>query len=179
MHTDHATIRYLMNKPVTLGQIMRWLLLLQEFDITIVDFPGKDNVVAYFLSRLENDTQGEPVEDSFLDEHIFAISTHVPWYVDIANYLSIGKVPQHFPYTEWWKIIHHSSRYTWIEGFLFYTGPDQLIQCCIGEDGIYDVLKAAHDGPCGGNFVDKRTGHKVLQMGYYWPTIFQDSRKYV
>jgi hypothetical protein len=65
VHTDHAAIRYLMNKPITLGQITRWLLLLQEFDITIVDRPKKDNVVVDFLSRLENDTQGEPVEDSF------------------------------------------------------------------------------------------------------------------
>ena len=29
------------------------------------------------------------------------------------------------------------------------------------------------------NFADRRTGHKVLQMGYYWPTIFKDAKKYV
>jgi hypothetical protein len=89
-----------MNKPVTPDWITRWLLLLQVFDITIMDHPWKDNIVAYFLSRLENDTQREPVEDSFPDEHLFAISTHVPWYVDIDNYISTGKVPQHFPYRE-------------------------------------------------------------------------------
>ena len=64
-HTDHATIRYFMNKPITPGCITRWLHLLQEFDITIVDKPGKDNVVADFLSIMDNNDECTPIEDSF------------------------------------------------------------------------------------------------------------------
>ena len=41
VHTDHSTIRYLLNKPFTNGRITRWLLLLQEFNITILDRPEK------------------------------------------------------------------------------------------------------------------------------------------
>eukprot|EP00253_Pinus_taeda_P027312 PITA_27312 len=78
VHTDHGAIRYLMNKPVTLGHIRRWLLLLKEFDITIVDKPGKGNMVVDFLSRLENNVKGTPIEDSFPDEYLFAISTNTP-----------------------------------------------------------------------------------------------------
>lgn len=60
---------------------------MQEFYITIIDRPGKENVVADFLSRLTNDDDNPiPVEDRFADEHLFAISTNVPWYADIANY---------------------------------------------------------------------------------------------
>ena len=47
-------------------------------------------------------------------------------------------------------------------GYLFHTGIDQQIQRCVARDDIYEILKAAHDGPCGGHFTDKRTGHKVL-----------------
>ena len=43
-----------MNKPITNARVTRWLLLLQEFDITIIDRPGKENVVADFLSRFTN-----------------------------------------------------------------------------------------------------------------------------
>ena len=43
------------------------------------------------------------------------------------------------------------------------------IRRCIREDEIYDILKAYHDGPCGGHFVDRKTRHKILQMGCYWP----------
>jgi hypothetical protein len=46
IHTNHSSIKFLMNKPITNGRITRWLLLLQEFNITIVDMPGKENLVA-------------------------------------------------------------------------------------------------------------------------------------
>ena len=62
-----------MNKPITNAQMTRWLLLLQEFDITIVDRPGKENLVADFLSRLHINDDNSPVYDSFSDEHLFVV----------------------------------------------------------------------------------------------------------
>eukprot|EP00253_Pinus_taeda_P026011 PITA_26011 len=179
VHTDHATIRYLMKKPVTPSRIRRWLLLLQEFDITIVDKPGKDNVVTDFLSRIECDGEKTPIEDDFLDEHLFAVFANAPWYVDIANYLATGKVPRHLSYKKQRKIIHHSIKYSWMAGYLFHMGVDRQIQRCVAGDDIFEILKAAHGRPCGGHFADKRTRHKVLQMGYYWPSIFYDAQDYM
>eukprot|EP00253_Pinus_taeda_P020748 PITA_20748 len=98
---------------------------------------------------------------------------------DIANYLVAGKLPSHLSHREKRKIIQQSARYSLISGCLFHIGLDQEIRRCIGEDQIYDVLKACHDGPCGRHFADKRTAHKVLRMGYYWPSIFKDAKKYV
>jgi hypothetical protein len=95
IHTDHSTIKYLMNKPITNARVARWLLLLQEFDITIVDRPGKENVVVDFLSRLNINDDNSLVDDSFPDEHLFVVSSHSPWYANIANYLVVGKVPPH------------------------------------------------------------------------------------
>jgi hypothetical protein len=54
-----------MNKPVTTGRITRWLLLLQEFNITIVDWLGKENVVADFLSHIPQDSTDTVVDDNF------------------------------------------------------------------------------------------------------------------
>ena len=95
VHTYHSTIQYLMNKPITNGRITRWLLLCQEFNIIIIDRPGKENQVADFLSHLN--TKGENVAffDEFPKEHLFSISTHTPWFTDIANYLATGEFPQH------------------------------------------------------------------------------------
>jgi len=76
-------------------------------------------------------------------------------------------------------IVQCSAQFTWISGYLFHTGDDLQIQRCVREDEIYDILKEGHDKPYGGDFVDHRTGHKILQMGYYWPSIFRDSKKYV
>ena len=85
VHTDHSAIKYLMNKPVTNAKVNRWLLLLQEFDITIIDRPGRENVVVNFLSRFTNSDDNLPVDDSFPVEHLFAVSAHSPWYADVSN----------------------------------------------------------------------------------------------
>ena len=84
-----------MNKPITYGRVTRWLLLLQEFDITILDKPGKDNVVVDFLSRLTIGDNCTPIEDYFPDDYLFSIYTHSPWYADIANYIVVGKFPHY------------------------------------------------------------------------------------
>ena len=46
------------------------------------------------------------------------------------------------------------------------------------EDEIHNILKACHDEPCGGHFANKRISHKEIRMGYFFPTMFQDTKKY-
>jgi hypothetical protein len=81
-----------MNKPITNGKVTRWLLSLQEYDITILNKLGKYNVVADFISRLTSNENEPPVEDSFLDEHLFSISNNSPWFANITNYLDAGRL---------------------------------------------------------------------------------------
>jgi hypothetical protein len=168
-----------MNKPVTNARVTRWLLLLQEFNITIIDRPGKDNLVVDFLSRLIHTGDNTPVDDDFPDENLFSISTYIPWYADVANYLVTGKLPQNLSSREKQRIIQLSANYMWHDDCLYRTGPDLVIRRCVREDEMHDIFKACHDGPCGGHFADKRTTYKILQSGYYWPTIFKDAKKYV
>ena len=75
VHTDHVAIKYLTNKLDVNAHIIIWLLLLHQFDLTIIDKPSKENVVADFLSRLTF-LAGEEgmVDDQLPDEHLFAIS---------------------------------------------------------------------------------------------------------
>eukprot|EP00253_Pinus_taeda_P030101 PITA_30101 len=179
VHTDHSAIKHLMNKPITSGRVTRWLLLLQEFNITVLDRPGKENQVADFLSRLQNQGEVVPIEDSFPDEHLFAISIINPWYADLANYLSTGRTPPHFTSKEKKRLVKQSARYSWLNGDLFYTGHDMIIRRSVRNDEVLDILKSYHDEPCGGHFAAKRTSFKVLTLGYYWPSIFKDAKKYV
>eukprot|EP00253_Pinus_taeda_P013007 PITA_13007 len=95
LYTDHSAIKYLANKPVTNARITRWLILLQEFDITIKDRPGKENPIADFLSRIPKSIETTVVEDQFPDEHLFVVAVRTPWYADVANYLAVGKLPKH------------------------------------------------------------------------------------
>ncbi|GJU45362.1 reverse transcriptase domain-containing protein [Tanacetum coccineum] len=54
VYTDHSALKYLMNKQDAKPRLLRWVLLLQEFDITIRDKRGSENLTADHLSRLEN-----------------------------------------------------------------------------------------------------------------------------
>ena len=95
LYTDHSSIIYLANKPITNGRITRWLLLLQEFDITIKDHPRKENVITDFLSRVPKIEDTLTVDDQFSDEHLFVVVLRTPWCADVANYLAVGKLPRH------------------------------------------------------------------------------------
>ena len=58
-----------------------------------MDRPAKENQVVDSLSRLHTEGEDVPVFDDFPDEHLFAISIHVPWFAYIANYLVSGRLP--------------------------------------------------------------------------------------
>ena len=91
---DHAALKYLLTKQDTKPRLTRWILLCQEFNLTIKDKNGIENVVADHLSRLvsETNSEGLPISDTFLDEQHFAL-VHCPWYADIVNYLVTGQIP--------------------------------------------------------------------------------------
>ena len=54
IHTHHAPIKYLLEKKDAKPRLIRWVPLLQEFDVHITDRKGAENQVADNLSRLEN-----------------------------------------------------------------------------------------------------------------------------
>ena len=107
------------------------------------------------------------------------MSTDSPWFANIANYLVIGKTRPHLSARQKQNIIQKSAEYSWIQGDIFYTGPDLIIRRCVREEEVFDILKSAHDEPCGGHFTDKRTAYKVLRAGYFWHSLFKDAKQYV
>ena len=101
IHTDHATIKYLLTKKDAKPRLIRWVLLLQEFDLEIKDKKGSDNVIGDHLSRMERPTKeerGTEIKEKFPDEQIFQVLVQLPWYANIVNYLACGIMPLDFSY---------------------------------------------------------------------------------
>ncbi|GKD71957.1 reverse transcriptase domain-containing protein, partial [Tanacetum coccineum] len=91
VYTDHSALKYLMNKQDAKPRLLWWVLLLKEFDITIRDKKGSENLAADHLSRLENPHK-DVLENKDINEH-FPLKTlgaltskSTPWFADYANY---------------------------------------------------------------------------------------------
>ena len=61
---------------------------------------------------------------------------------------------------------------------MFHVGADQIIRRCVLEEEQEHILAMCHSSLCGGHFASRKTGAKVLQSGFYWPTLFKDAIKY-
>ena len=181
VHTDHSAIKYLMTKKDAKPRLIRWVLLLQEFDVEIKDKKGTENLVADHLSRLEGPRDDVPMNDVFPDEKLFAIEDKraVPWFADYVNYLVAKVIPPEFNYQKKKRFFAHLKHYYWEEPTLYRHCADQVIRRCVPEDEMHSILDHCHTLPCGGHFGGQRTAAKVLQSGFYWPSLFKDAHQFV
>ena len=90
---DHAALKYLLKKPDAKPRLIRWMLLLQEFNVEIKDKSGAENLVADHLSRIERDEDPFPIQDDFPDEQLFLLHGITPCFADIVNFLVAGVFP--------------------------------------------------------------------------------------
>ncbi|KAK8540181.1 hypothetical protein V6N12_046472 [Hibiscus sabdariffa] len=148
-----------------------------KFDLEIRDRKGTKNQIADHLSRLDNQSYcGSKVDfkDNFPDEKILYATT-IPWYADIVNFLVSGVLPHELSSQGRKKFKHDARFYFWDEPYLFKQCADQTLQRCIPEEEQNDILFHCHTSICGGHFGGSRTAAKVLQSGFYWPTLFKDA----
>ncbi|GKA45622.1 reverse transcriptase domain-containing protein [Tanacetum coccineum] len=158
VYTDHSALKYLFSKEDAKPRLIRWVLLLQGFDIEIKDKKGAENLAADHLSRLENPDLGtfmkEEITDEFPDEHLMILKAELnndePWYDDYVNYI-VGKI----------------------------LCSDNVMRRCVAGNEILKILAHYHSGPAEGHHSASITGRKVYESGFYWSSIFKDAKDYV
>ncbi|XP_065861818.1 uncharacterized protein [Euphorbia lathyris] len=131
--SDHAALKYLLAKKESKPRLIRWILLLQEFDLEIKDRKGSENSVADHLSRIIQE-EPLPLSEHFPDEQLFEVQGLLPWYADIVNYLVIRQFPTDMSRSRKEKIKREARYYVWDEPYLWKFCLDQVIRRCVPEN---------------------------------------------
>ncbi|CAN6560256.1 unnamed protein product [Malus baccata var. baccata] len=178
IYTDHAALKYLFTKKEAKPRLIRWMLILQEFDIEIRDKKGSENVVADHLSRMVHEEDAVPIIETFPDEQLMSVKVSEPWYADLVNYLVSKHVPSELLKHQGDKLKKEAQFYVWDDPYLWKYCPDQVIRRCVHDSEFNAILTFYHTYACRGHFGTQRTTLKVLECGFYWPTIFRDARTF-
>nr|GEZ99772.1 reverse transcriptase domain-containing protein [Tanacetum cinerariifolium] len=93
IYTDHSALKYLFSKKDPKARLLRWIMLLQEFDFKVIDTRGAENYAADHLSRLENPYENtfdpKEINETFPLESLNKVAhkdPSTPWFADLANY---------------------------------------------------------------------------------------------
>ena len=70
--------------------------------------------------------------------------------------------------------LSQAKHYAWDDPYLYKFCPNQIIWRCVPDDEQQDILRMCHEGAWEGHFASRKTLKKILQSGFYWPTMFKD-----
>nr|GEZ63213.1 DNA-directed DNA polymerase [Tanacetum cinerariifolium] len=145
VYTDHLALKYLFAKKDAKARLLRWIILLQEFDFKVIDTKEAENYAADHLSRLKN-----------------------PY----ANVFDPKEINETFPLESLNKVAYQDPSTSWFADFANYDAGKFIIKA--GKEAI-DILNAYHSGPTGGHYGANYTAKKFFDSGFYWPTIYKDA----
>ncbi|GJV56686.1 reverse transcriptase domain-containing protein [Tanacetum coccineum] len=154
VYTNHSALKYLMNKQDANPRLLQWVLLLQEFDITICDKKESENLATNHLSRLKNPhkdvLENKDINKHFPLETLGVISSeNTPWFADYANFHARNFIIKGMTTQQNKKFFKDVKHYFWDDPYLFCICADQIIQRCVHGQETNGILKACHEGPIG------------------------------
>ena len=86
--SDHNPMTYILSQQLLGGKYLKWIVILQEFDLEFTTAISKKSLVfTDLICSLPADSAPSSFEYHILDETLFLISTLDPWYGDIIMYL--------------------------------------------------------------------------------------------
>jgi hypothetical protein len=82
VYTDHAATKYILSEKDAKPRLIRWILLLQEFNLEIRDKKGSENIVADHLLRMNREDDKEPIEDKMRDDRLYRVLDKDTWMIE-------------------------------------------------------------------------------------------------
>ena len=147
-------------------------------ETSFVQIPREEN--------MEADTSANEAMDEF-DEIQYMPSIDLPevlqvgneenWMTSIVSYLKDGTLLEEKDKAK--KLRVKSAKYVLMDEVLYKRGFSHPYLRCLAPDKMNYVLREVHKGECGNHSRARSLVHKVVRVGYYWPTIQADAKAYV
>ncbi|GJV08214.1 reverse transcriptase domain-containing protein [Tanacetum coccineum] len=175
VYTDHSALKYLFAKKDSKARLLRWVLLLLEFDFNVIDPKGVENLAADHLSRLENPYENvldpKEVNENFPLETLHMVTfrgdSSTLWFANYANYHAGKFIVKGMSSQQKNKFFKDVKHYFWDDPFLFKICADQVIRRCVHGKEALNILETCHSGPIGGDHGANLTAKKVFDAGLH------------
>ena len=173
--TDHQALLYLVNKPCNTSCIVRWFLILLEFDFIVVVKKGITHQRADNLSRLLHGEAPNGIPNDLIDAYLFNIEMILEWSVQIVPMLTSGILRLNLDMRENKHLIEHFM----IARRLYKLGKDGILRLCIERNESDVYVEQAHIALGNIHISPDQTIRRIERMGVYWPTMREDVYAYV
>ncbi|GJU76429.1 reverse transcriptase domain-containing protein [Tanacetum coccineum] len=132
-------------------------------------------LTTYLRLKMMKQSDDSEVDDNFLGETLMKIDTRdESWFADFVNYLVSDIIPKGMTHQQKNKFFSDLKHYFWEEPYLFKVCSDSMIRHCVSGPKTRTILDQCHHEPTGGHYGPNTTAKKVLDSGFYWPTIIKE-----
>ncbi|XP_013624274.1 PREDICTED: uncharacterized protein LOC106330333 [Brassica oleracea var. oleracea] len=97
----------------------------------------------------------------------------------VATIKKAEKEPVEFTGNEKRKFLRDARLYFWDEQFLYRHCKDGVFRRCVPESEIPEILFHCHGSSYAGHFAAFKTVSKILQAGFWLPTMFRDAQAFI
>ena len=111
------------------------------------------------------------------EKQIQEIDVEGNWTAPLKAYLQLGALPDGKDAARRLKV--RASRFVLIRDVLYKRGFSRPYLRCLSHGEANYVMKEVHEGICGNHSRARSLVHKLIQAGYYWPTMLKDAQAYV
>ena len=181
VYTDHSSLRWLMNVKDATGHLVRWALLLQQYDFDLIHCPGCQNGNADALSRRPYpNTNLSTLQQSDPDiDEIHEKQQRDPDLSEIIDYIQDDILPSNDARAR--KILLRGDSFCISQNGLLYhldrnqkcSAHDAFSQLVVPQPMKYEILSSVHNHVAGAHFGVHKTFRKLKQR-YWWPSMFKD-----
>jgi hypothetical protein len=155
--------QYMLTRQVIGGNISRWIVILQDFDLEFVSTKSKKSLVfTELLLELSVESGDVVPEESPILGDMFLITSSDPWYRDILIYLQTLKCPTSASCDEHRHICHQAKNYLILDDTLYQRGVDCILRQCLTHEEAVIVLNDCHTGACGGHLSRLEIAQNIL-----------------